>query len=246
MAKLPGSVWISGNNIHFVDASGVEYYYTGALVSNIPTAIPGSIWMEGDSLHYIDASKNKRSLPGPSEGAVSALIGCIWVEGSRIKGVGGSGIKVNYHVDAHSDGGHNDHTDTGTPHIDAPAGHSDTHNDQHGDQPPHYNDQNIPVYCDAHYDVGGGATHQDGMFQCNGPAQSYGDYSPIEGGHGDAHVDFPFALHEDHSDGVHLDAHDDFHQDAFGAHADHTDHADHSDSSHVDVPHTDQPVLVGA
>jgi hypothetical protein len=251
MAKLPGSVWIDGASIRFIDANGIEYYYIGTSVG-VVSAVNGSVWQENDLLCYVDAGSEKRYLTGINEGAVSALAGCIWIEASRIKTVSGGGNKFSYHSDSHTDGGHNDHSDAGSPHQDATTGgghndvtvpHEDTHDDRAGHQ-----------HCDAHGDVGGpSGDHLDTHFDYFCDASQIDDCGLWVYQHADQYLDQAIGHLDVHSD-EHCDfvvsTHTDqpyFHGDASGSdtHSDHTDHSDHSDFSHSDVAHVDMPVYVG-
>ena len=260
MAKLPGSTWISGTNLHFVDENGIEKYYTGTLAGAV-SGNPGSVWIENDSLCYVDAASNKRTIGGQYDvNGVSAVIGSIWIEGGLLRTVVASGgtSKFRHHGDTthndiiHIDTGHNDHGDAGSAHQDNPAGYTDSHGDSHTDVAPPHNDVWTPVYCDGHYDVPSGAVHIDQFFPCSGGVgvSAHGDFTPFDQ-HGDATVSFQMNTYGDHSDGVHTDSHGDAHADQGSPHIDHTDHADHSDFSHSDVPHndlphSDSPVTVGA
>jgi len=82
-AATPGSLWVEGSELHFINASGVEYAETGASVGTpSPTATAGSIWLEGDFIHYIDASNVERTASKTSMGASPGTEGSMWIESS--------------------------------------------------------------------------------------------------------------------------------------------------------------------
>ena len=219
MAKIAGSVWIEGINLHWVDENGKEWYFPGTLVASGSPGFEGSVWIEGDDLHYIDANDDERKVYGPLGSVQSALEGSAWVQSvthliswiteSTLKNV--SAHDDTAHEDDHGDETYSDHGDV--PHSDS---HTDTaHGDEHGDVP--HSDSHTDEHGDEYYD------HTD---HTDGPGHA--DVDP----HADAHSDVP------HSDTSHTDTHtDDAHGDV--AHGDHTD-------SHTDnTAHVDLPVYVG-
>jgi hypothetical protein len=262
MAKQPGSIWVEGDQLHYVDANGAEWYVQGEYwgPSN-PSGIganqgrPGSLWVEGDAyVHYCGAGGQDWRLPlefthndaaGPTRSVPS-----IWIEGSyfawgfnngKFRAIqahnDGTGSHTDSgHSDSHIDGSHGDfHGDghTDTPHTD--GAHSDgAHTDSHYDQ---HSDYNVYVHGDCQPLTNGNpsGTHQDHQDQLQGLAHC--DW------HDDSHAD---AAHGDssHGDVAHTDSHND------QAHTDSSHGDTHYDSPHQDstgggTGHVDQPVYVG-
>lgn len=55
----PGSIWVEGNSLHWIDQNGIERVYTGA-ASGTSSGPSGSAWIEGSYIHYIDQSGQER------------------------------------------------------------------------------------------------------------------------------------------------------------------------------------------
>jgi hypothetical protein len=254
MAKTAGSIWVEGDNLCYIDQTGVEWQIVGSLVSNGPY-VPGSLWVELESgLHYVGAS-GKEFLTPLYQGHVdaAAVSGSIWVQDTSFYFAANTAA-YRVHADtAHQDGGgaathvdvpgsnvgHGDsHTDSthGDTHNDAP--HGDFHGDGHTDIA--HSDGHSDAHDDGHTDYHG--DHLDLMthWDCNlyngaeppgAPPQSHQDHQDSGyAGQGNLHCD---VSHQDnHSDTAHQDSHgDSAHND------DHNDQA-HQDSSHIDT-HTD-------
>lgn len=222
--KKPGSIWIEGNDIHYIDTNTDEWSFTGELVLSAPAAIPGSIWISlGGRLHYIDATNGYRRLARVDDGLVSAAKeGSVWQDSAYLNWVAN---------DLHKYHGHDDiaHTDS-SPHTDTPHGDShgdDAHGDSHGDS--HGDTSHGDSHTDNHED-----THGDSHLDTPSP-------------HADTHNDFYLDTHDDvaHDDVGHDDSHSD------SAHTDSSHNDTHSDDahgdggSHGDVAHADQPVFIG-
>ena len=80
MAKLT-SPWIEGDELHWVDENGAEWYFPGTLVASGPSAgLEGCIWVEGDDLHYIDANDDERKIYGPLGSVQAAVEGSLWIQ----------------------------------------------------------------------------------------------------------------------------------------------------------------------
>jgi hypothetical protein len=212
-----GSLWVSGNYLHFIDDGGLQKRYLGSLIHTDAAALSGSVWVEGDNFHYVDeAGGDERRVPRVAGAHTDAAArgGSVWLDtDDHVHWVSESGsAEQDGHEDvaAHSDS----HSD---------VAHSDTHSDvAHSDT----------SHNDSHSDIGHDDTHSDA-----GHADGHGDHN--DGGHGDGHGD---AAHTDtHSDGAHADSHSDAsHSDSHtDTHSDsHTDsHGDHSDT-HADQPET--------
>ncbi len=234
MAKVPGSVWIEGTEIHIVTAGLSEYKWEGTYVTAPAGAIPGSLWVEGDNLHYIDALGSERFVNGPNSGARVGLAGSIWQESLFI-----AWLTETYanKIVGHNDVTHVDHEDTYATHTD--VAHGDSHTDTHGDVA--HSDR---AHSDSHTDTHGDTAHTDQHGDTH--TDHYDTYPPHIDSHGDYHNDIAHVdTHGDvaHADISHLNvAHTDTHGDV--AHSDHTDSHDDSHTDHQDVEHTDLPVFV--
>lgn len=138
MSKQPGSLWVSGSTLRFVDSSGYEYYYTGSLVNTPAKAVPGSIWIEGYDFHYIDSTGNNRVISNYTNTAVSGAVkGSIWIQGATLRWINESGYIGYGHSDANNNIAHGD-----APHADVPA-HTDTpYQDHHDGCGPGFTDYN--------------------------------------------------------------------------------------------------------
>jgi hypothetical protein len=55
MAKVPGSVWIIGGELHYVASDGNDYLIRGRNLSNVTgnNTIFGSLWVEGTQLKFV-------------------------------------------------------------------------------------------------------------------------------------------------------------------------------------------------
>lgn len=183
-AKTAGSLWVEGDNFHYVDAGASEWYFAGLLVGTpAPTAEAGSIWVDSSDgmLHYIDASNVERKVwsnSSPHTDAAAA-VGSLWVEGDYMHIIAGSGVERTCHYDvSHSDG---------SPHTDTDYGdHSDVAHDDTA-----HSDYTVP-HTD-HTDGG----HADVPY-------SHGDTSHVDTPHTD-HSNDSHSDHTVHSDVAHQD-----------------------------------------
>jgi len=254
MAKRPGSIWIEGFNLHYIDQFNREWMLAGVIVhSSASGVVPGSIWIDPNNsfLYYI--SEDGTSLCRPpliGDAAVpgTATPGSIWIGTDNLlhwltPHIGTQRLNVRAHNDVAQIAEHTD-THTDTPHSDSPhtdTAHTDqtgssTHTDQHSDTP--HADHTDNVHGDFN-DEGSGQTHQDFGDQIyyyyppppwvfeNGLFWYHDDYySPG----GTFHSDFRTA--SNHGDtAIYNTQHYDF-----------TNHTDvpHGDSPHVDT-HSDSP-----
>jgi hypothetical protein len=271
--KTPGSLWVEGDHLHYVDDDRNEHRYVGTLVHTDAAAPSGFIWQEGATgdLHYVDeAGGDERSFT-PVGGAhvdAPARAGSLWVDSDdRLHIVGTSGVEYDLHADTHGDAAHGDssaHTDshTDTAHADvahgdtahSDAGHSDSHFDTAHTDVTH-NDQHTDAHDDTHNDAAHADGHTDGHADHTdfGHADTHQD-THDDTGHFDTHDDSHTDLHVDmgHNDVPHDDAHNDSHGDTSHSDTSHSDvahvdsHTDvsHDDSAHADA-HSDQPEFVG-
>jgi hypothetical protein len=190
MAKVAGSIWVEGNNLHYIDQFNREWYMVG-IFSKAATAKPGSIWIGADQfLYYINEAGNGVYYPSPYGDQLipsSARMGSLWIDADNQIHWAGVDHSLGYrydvrahidtapvstHGDTHTDGAHGDsHTDT--PHYDVPstAGHADYHQDYpHGDH-----------WDNAHGDFWD-------LAQAHGDLTDHADYYP-QTTHGDENYD---------------------------------------------------------
>jgi hypothetical protein len=228
MAKVAGSLWVTGDYLHFVASNGVEYRFGGAYGGGyIAAAIPGSIWIEGDYIKWITATGYSVYVPtaGVSSPA-GAISGSIWVDDTgvantttstqlRIIAASGPYHRVAY---VHEDAAHSDHTD---------------HSDSHTDTP--YSDI---IHGDTDH-TNGGANYSVSI-----------TYEPSQHvDHNDAPVEYldsgTNTIHGDYTDDVnHIDHTANFvHTDVAHSDVAHVDHTDDVSSGHADYYN---PTYVGA
>jgi hypothetical protein len=248
MAKVAGSIWVEGNDIHYVDQFAREWMMVGILVGAV-TAKPGSLWFSTTDyiFHYINEAGDghyriaSQPLNVPNANAVA---GSLWI---------GEDNCIHW-INFFRAGAPNWHSHS---HIDVPpvSSHVDTHTDTHGDTP-HSDSAHVDG---AHTDIPGGSTHIDYHYDVphNDFNDSYhGDFGDVIYDHGD----FNDAVYYYHPSFQHLDgAYYHYHGDYLSAgqqwHTDYTtifvkgsqgapptQHDDttlHYDSPHADSPHVD-------
>jgi hypothetical protein len=200
--KTPGSAWIEGQYLHWIDSGQDEWRYLGALAGTPVGALVGSIWVEGFALHYIDASGGERLVSFIGASAVhtdaAALAGSVWVEGDYLNWIAETGgIERIAHQDvAHADG--SAHQDVGF------QNHGDHTDVPFQDFADHTNVLFSDFFDEIHADhLDGEMEHQDTITFANHVDIPHQDLNP--------HSDVSFQNHGDHSD---------------VAHQDHTDHSD--------------------
>ena len=260
MAKLPGSIWVEGDTLRYIDGSGVEWqspaYYLWPCGAG---AKPGSIWIEDDSIRYVNEAGTVEwgiwENPNVAKPYTGGISGSLWVESNLIHWLNPSNERDN-HWDVAPVVGHGDiaHVNVGA-HTDTP--HTNTHTDSHGnvahqdrahtdhndhDDTPH-TDSHTNTHGDSahqdHSDHGDYGTHYDAIYFLNDPPPGHSDTQY----HGDTPDNYT-----DHTNVAHVNTHGDVaHKDtAAYSHQDHQDivhldsHTDsHSDVAHVDVAHGD-------
>lgn len=156
MAKVAGSIWVEGLDLHFIDQFNREWYYPGYGLK-VATAQPGSIWIQSGAhpeqyLLYINEGGTAVYYISPYGDALipaSVQMGSLWIgQDNQIHWAGitwSSDPNYRYNVRGHNDvAPHTDHTD----HTDVSA-HSDVaHSDRaHTDTPA------VPQHTDVHGDV---------------------------------------------------------------------------------------------
>ena len=208
---IPGSIWIDGEYLHFLDASNNDYQYLGNYYTSAPAAIAGSIWIDVNGyLNYLSVTHVWRQLPFSvdASGVGNAnSVGSIWIESSRIKGITASNVKANYILTS----AHSDHTDN-ISHSD----HSDYSDSPHDDEAhTDHTDSGVNHHTDSAY--------SDGSWHADIPAG---------GG-------FPHTDHNDHADAQHADYTDHYNDVAYVDYP-HYDYPRHNDiaahSDHIDIP----------
>lgn len=207
-SKTPGSIWVEGTTLRWVDQSGVEWSHAGVSVGASVGAV-GSVWVENVEVHYVTESNTERYVPGQTlHNDAAAVAGSLWME-DQLRWVRQAGA-VEYdatHADSHNDTAHGD------------TGHTDTHTDN-----AHTDSHSDVAHTDTHNDVAGSNTHTDFAHQ-----DHFDSTIHIDVAHGDTHSDVAHTdTHSDvagsssHTDVSHGDTHGDSHTD--NAHQD--DHFD--------------------
>lgn len=268
MAKVPGSIWIEGIDLHYVDAYGREWYCPGRGIK-AQNAKPGSLWLDNVDafLKHTDESGTIIVYPQPHGYLfIPRVKDSIWVNGNFLNWTvflpaSGQSLKVIAHYDiaanishddAHADASHGDaHTDVA--HTDL---HDDfAHVDYHDDSP--HQDYHVDYHDDTHQDVlaPDHADHQSvlvhndaGMGNSRYVYHTDAYSQPANAQHWDTTQGFASdstggaGLHYDHFLGYnsHTDSHTDYHDDQFQdyPHHDYSDYQGHVDN-HVDSPHQD-------
>ena len=86
MAKIPGSIWVEGTGLHYIDNTGDEWYYTGTYIASSTGAIPGTIWVQSssNSLRYVDGVGDVREIADAASVISGGVAGSLWIEGGKI------------------------------------------------------------------------------------------------------------------------------------------------------------------
>lgn len=265
MAKTPGSLWVSGNELHFVDPWGNQWYCASTYIQAV-TARPGSLWIDGYYLRYINQDGSAVfQTPLTFTGQYAGIPGSIWIDtqDGRLHFISGAEAAhfVAHDDVAHNDGGTNIHNDT--PHSDT---HTDAHtNVAHHDY--HLDSPHEDYHADSHTNVAGHNDHQDD--HVDRPQQNFYDhmdcsrqyYNPFLNVHldcysspaGYSHTDlyhydtggdntgWTYVGYTNHNDEAHADEHLDYHTNV--AHNDQHTNSPHYDEApeiyHDDSPHQD-------
>src|SRR5262245_25856378 len=82
MAKVPGSLWVEGTFLHFIDQYSREWRYPGNYNGSPSGARPGSIWTYQGYLFFIgqDGLKYYVNAFGDQISPKSSRPGSLWVE----------------------------------------------------------------------------------------------------------------------------------------------------------------------
>jgi hypothetical protein len=251
MAKVPGSLWVEGANLHYVDSAGVEWGTVpagsqGAAPNN---AVKGSLWIEGEDantalLCYVSDEGTPLIRYVPTAWVThrdTLRQGSLWVSSTAANSyqlhvslwpniehvVHGDVEAISEHADVEAEA----HADIAATHADVTAVHTDTHSDvaaTHTDTSTH--SDVAATHSDtaySHTDVPHGDYHHDYV------TQAYSDTWETGHAHTDTHTDQHTDNYSDHysDSGTHTDSwyHDGAHDDQYN---------DHSD--HMDVWHTDE------
>lgn len=199
MAKVPGSIWVEGITLRFVDKDEDEWSFTGTLIGAAAGSVNGSIWITTTTVRYI-ANNQQYQVPSSLVATRSGSVaGSIWVannvtDNTALRFISSGGVEYMCHSDvAHSDSAHGDAT------------HVDNYEDMHGDydDPVHadgshidfyqdHDDESEPVgveHADAYYDLDSGESatiHHDAY------TDNHDDIAHSDSAHSDtAHTDNP-------------------------------------------------------
>lgn len=233
--KGPGSVWIEGVDLHWIDENRDEWRFPGTLIIASPGGLFGSLWVEENDLHYIDANGDERKVYGPLGSIQNALPGSLWIESvtSLISWITSRTTRA-------AAGG-----ETSTPRPrDLSRGEDGRRRYPYGTTE-FWGGPGVSEYreVNAHDDLTHSDTHADADHNDHGDI-AHQDVTHTDVAHSDSHGD----THSDipHDDVAHTDSHgdhedhDDVHDDEGPPHRDHDDHSDsHSDIAHSDTSHDD-------
>jgi hypothetical protein len=253
MAKVAGSIWVEGNDLHYIDQFNREWYNPGFFIKTISAGPkPGSIWQDSGTtagIYWVNEAgtaiyrtpvnfvkKVPLGMPITSLWVDGALLYWLWYfDGSNNQELNNHWdvALVNTHGDSHVDGAHIDTPHNDVAHVDAPS--VQNHNDYHNDVP------HADFWDSSHGDAAGTnfGDHNDCTRTFANPYLTvhYDCWSSPYGGsdpnpYGPTHYDYH---HYDSSGGNQVDGGGQAHYD-YGQHWDfpHTDN--HSDSPHQDVP----------
>lgn len=249
MAKVPGSIWVEGDDLHWVDQFGREWYTTAIGVKAV-AGRPGSIWIDPNNqyLMYMNERGDVACTPnipwGDALAPINARFGSIWIgQDNQVHYIGiqydanyrynvrihNDQAVVNNHTDAHQDSPHVDSAHVDGAHTDVPS--TATHTDWHIDDPHHdftdnwHNDQaynpyqNFQDFSDQIYYYHPQYQHTDAP---GGGYRVHGDYRSGGG-----------TFHEDYT-------HTDYGMNTAPENSQHDDFWNHTDVPHGDIPHIDQ------
>ena len=190
--EVPGSVWIEGDDFHYIDANGIERYIYGDDGGHKDAGLPGSIWQESTFVAWLDANSKKRVGHDDQEYA-----------------------DVEYQDVDHTDTPHQDtshtntHTNTGHSNVSAYSDHTDTHGDvAHGDyyvdtyddhDDGFHDDDHQDEHTDTHTDTHGDVPHTNYGHSNVAAYNDHGDVAHVNIPHVDEHTDIP------HEDDAHVD-----------------------------------------
>jgi hypothetical protein len=253
MAKVAGSIWVEGNDLHYVDQFGREWYCPGYGVKAVTGAKPGSIWIEPSNhyLYYVNEWGTGIYYPYPWGDAFSPInvrTGSLWVDtrDNQLHWITDHDGSVKHNVRAHYDiAAQNAHTDTHADgihtdfHSDVPGGssHSDVnHDDWHNDWP--HSDHTDQSHTDVPHTDTGKQFNDHG--DCYGTAQLIfqDKFTSPDTYWTTNHIDCWTTNREHHEDLSHSDGPSP-HFDYWGGNNPHTDIVVHHDIAHNDIQHQD-------
>lgn len=245
MAKVAGSIWVEGNNLHFIDQFNREWQNPGSVIKAVSGAKAGSIWIDPTDhlLYFVNEAGNGIYRPYGYGDAVAPLAskpGSLWIGADNqihwittLDATQNHNVRAHYdqatvntHTDTHSDTPHQDTIHNDVTHNDVPA--QATHGDWHLDDPHHdFSDQ----FHGDHTDTGGN--------------QNFNDFSD--------HIDYPWPdkvgtvggnslCHDDYRSGggtYHRDRPGTYQAVMLYPYSNHDDWWNHNDIPHGDVPHGD-------
>lgn len=234
----PG-MWVDGTDLHFFDASGVEWSVTGT--AGPSGGHPGIFINSQGILTYVDATGVTRTVPyvsapgGGKDGALWIDAFVHWIVGGQV---------YNLHADvAYTDATYSDHSDRSVYTDATPVAYTD-HEDvaSYGDFSDHADYTDTGTYQDYHSD-GVANTHHDTTVNYTDNSSygdSYADSLQTDTNYWDGHADE--ANYSDYS--THTDVSYPGTIVETGTHYDYSSYLDYSDSSHNDVAHSDAPTKV--
>ncbi len=190
-APMPGSIWVEGNYLHYISATGVEWKYYGLLVANRPGAVAGSLWVDATQARFITETGNNERYLALNAGIpytyASALPGSFWVEGDYLHFIIAAGVEKLGHYNVaehtHNYGDHSDHDNSHSDEGYSDAAHSDHTNDH---QDGYHSDVYYVYVCGGHDD------HTNDPY-VDDPHTNYTDHAHHSNDHHEnvAHTDDP-------------------------------------------------------
>lgn len=94
-----GSLWIEGDDLHYVDATATERMVDKVLVGSNTNRV-GSLWVESGQIHWINsAGTNEYRTDEAVFAAASWRAGSIWTEGANLHWIDESGDERRYEFD---------------------------------------------------------------------------------------------------------------------------------------------------
>jgi len=168
---IVGSVWIDGNDLHYIDESGGDRKCLSAGISghNDAAAKAGSTWVQ-TYVHWIRGT-GAREMPG--HGDVTHSDGTVHTDIAHSDSHGDAHGDAAHGDGAHSDVAHSDAAHTDVAHLDHNDGPG--HADQHSDTP-HSDISHSDV---AHTDVAHSDVAHTDIAHSDIPAQSHSDHGDV-------------------------------------------------------------------
>lgn len=259
MAKVAGSVWIEGNEFHYVDQFNREWYLPGVFVKAVSGAKPGSMWVDqqgggGQTLMFVNEAGTGVYYPAPygdKAAPIAAIFGSAWIgEDNFFRYIGipidannrynirlhNDVALVNTHADTHTDSPHVDTVHTDRAHTDVPA--TATHDDWHIDDPHH--DFTDNWHTDVPYNPYQNFQDFSDQIYYYHPTISHFDQQVVyhhgdyRSGGGTFHEDYSRFYDHGQARPPEQSSHDDFYNHTDTPHGDQAHQDGHGDSAHQD------------